>query len=542
MAGQSSKLRKNSSDAELIAHVVQRRRSISLQDIAARQKIRKSSSSSMFYTPIHFHPPSAPVQFLLATLASIGIARRLRGWMRVLSLGGLWAAVEALRLLWFRRLITFVSNAALRTPLARQGVKPLGRITSESQLDEIGGYSLAQMSLCQHLLAALRKGHRFDGHARAHLLRNGLPDNTQGWFALLHTILSNNGTLGMSSIARMELQKLCAACSNCQIGKPLESVSPLWGLAGQNCAWPRPLFLDAALDSFRKVQELDLFALRGYKQRRIFVKIVNAEVEYLLWTHSGPRESSHPPLLFMHGVGSGAAMYGPVLSHFAKSRSVIAVEVPGVSKAQEKEVGPAAILDGLASVVTIALGSHKVYDVVSHSGGGWWTSVLLRAAARGQLEAPRRVVMMQSPCVVPAFLGIYLQGQGHYLERFPVPYVDRGGMKGALCRFAGLLVFALFGKDIWNIHLMFTCFAADELVVLPETLHQLADTSVCFIFGEEDCFIDAHACTAYIHDMLPRAQALVVPGAGHGTFMKVASEWAPTMAPVDRFLYEGILQ
>lgn len=502
--------------------------------------------SRMLYKPMGFRPPSSLEQFAIAGLLSAVLMRRLRGWLRVVSLGGVWAVVELLRLFWFRRLIAYIGSSALRAPVAREGVKPVERASSDSESnntsfcsEDRGETTQAQTSLCQHLFAALKRKHRFDRHARVHLLRNGLPDNTRGWFSLLYTVLSNSGTLAVSSSARAELQKVSAFCSNSEVGEPLEPVTPIWGLAAQNCAWPRPLIVDATMEVQRKLLELELLYLRKYKQRRMYVKIVNAAVEYLLWIHPGPKDSTEPPLVFMHGVGAGAVIYGPLLSHFAKSRSVIAVEVPGVSKAQDEEVGPSAILDGLASVIKIALGSQKVYDCVCHSGGGWWTIVLLRAAMRGQLEPPRRVVFMQTPCVVPAFLGIYLQGQGHYKDHFPCPYSDQGGFQGAVWRALGLLIFAFFGKDIWNIHLMYTCFAADELVLLPQTLKVLSQMSVFFTFGEQDGFIDAKACVAYIRDMLPAVRTQVVPNSGHGTFMISKSQWSATMPAVDRFLQTG---
>ena len=161
-----------------------------------------------------------------------------------------------------------------------------------------------------------------------------------------------------------------------------------WGLAAIDNAWQRPLLVDAVTDASRKLMSAGL-RWRGYSPRRVYVKVTGAELEYMLWVHPGPKYASSVPLIFLHGLGRGAVVYGSVLGHLAQKRRVIAVEVPGVSYGQMREAGPAAVLDGLASAVGTALGGPTPYDVVGHSAGGWWTSVLLRAVRRGQLHPPR---------------------------------------------------------------------------------------------------------------------------------------------------------
>jgi len=225
----------------------------------------------------------------------------------------------------------------------------------------------------------------------------------------------------------------------------------------------------------------------------------------------------------------------------AKQRRVIAVEVPGVSQGQVVEAGPAAVLDGLPGVIRIALGAETAYDILSHSGGGWWTSVVLRAVRRGALHAPRRVLIMQSPVVVPAFLRIILQGQGDSRDSLPCPYRFDGSLKGWLSRVLGWYVHLLFAKCVWNLHCCYLGFTADELVILPETVVPYPETSILFLYGDNDGYTVSEECVAYIRDMLkaPHIHAANMPSAGHGTFMLRQSDWDATVSVIDSFFQRG---
>merc|ERR1712136_199414 len=185
-----------------------------------------------------------------------------------------------------------------------------------------------------------------------------------------------------------------------------------------------------------------------------YVKVATAEIEYLVWVHPGPKSLPAVPCVFLHGVGSGATLYGRLLSHLALGRRVIAVEVPGVSQGQMSEAGSAAILDGLPQAVASALGPTTTYDVVGHSGGGWWSSVLMRAVRRRQLPAPRRLLIMQSPCFAPSFLRIMLLGQTDVRDAIPTPYIGGTWTQRVFFRLLGLCAHTVAAKDIWNIHCM----------------------------------------------------------------------------------------
>merc|ERR1712183_725975 len=83
------------------------------------------------------------------------------------------------------------------------------------------------------------------------------------------------------------------------------------------------------------------------------------------------------------------------------------------------------------------------YDIVAHSAGCWVTSVLLRAVHRGVVHAPRRVLLMEVPSLVPTFARIHLQGQGSLNQSLPAPYTLSNASFPWLWRPAGHLAHTL---------------------------------------------------------------------------------------------------
>eukprot|EP00929_Paragymnodinium_shiwhaense_P033714 TRINITY_DN18465_c0_g1_i1.p1 TRINITY_DN18465_c0_g1~~TRINITY_DN18465_c0_g1_i1.p1 ORF type:complete len:579 (+),score=84.53 TRINITY_DN18465_c0_g1_i1:81-1739(+) len=512
-----------------------------------------SAGLGLHFSPVAaFHTSVSPLaQLAVVCLASVSLLRsrivvpfksRRSRWLLVAAL---WLLVEAARVGSFRRLKRALKSAALRTPVARKGIKPMERVSSDCPLpvpEDDGGQTVAQAALCRHLQETLSKGHLFTQELLCHFRRKGWRTDYQGWLTVLHGVLSNSGTVSVRAQALVELRKAAAACSNDPKPDWAAKPGPIpWGVAAIDNAFPRPLLADALIDVMRKLMSVDL-RRRGYSPRRVYIKVTNAEIEYLLWIHPGPKDAPRVPIIFLHGVGAGAALYGPVLGHLAQQRRVIAVEVPGVSLGQVCEAGPAAVLDGLASAVQIALGGQVPYDIVGHSGGGWWTSVLLRAVRRGQLHAPRRVLVMQSPVVAPGFLRILLLGAGDIRDTLPCPYIPTTGWSSRVVNWtAGYVIHALFAKELWNLHCMYLGFTADELVILPETVVPYPETEVLFLFGERDCFMSHKDCVAYLEDSLvaPHIRSAVLAGCGHGTFMLFSDEWKATMSVADEFLKHG---
>lgn len=411
---------------------------------------------------------------------------------------------------------------------------------SASQRDD-GDQTRNHVALCRHLRDALLRGHRFEVHLRCHLSRRGLKDDFHSWLWLFHGVLSNGGSSAVRSAGMDELRSLAGACSGSGVvdrnAEP--PTASLWGLGGVDRALPRPLLVDVGFEVARAVLAINLRGA-GFTARRAFVMVANAEVEFLVWIHPGPRQTT-VPCVFLHGAGMGAVIYTPLLAHVAKYRRVIAIEVPGVSFGQVSEAGPAAVLDGIPEVVRSTLGSKCVYDVVGHSAGGWFTNVLLRAVRRGALHAPRRVVIMESPCVVPAFLRCYLMCVTDVRDSVTVPYTPDRKATAWLSRIGGCMVGILFCKEIWHLHCLQCGFMADELVILPETVLSLPDTELLFMFNERDGFTNSQESFAYVNDMLaaPHVRAVLLPEAGHGTFLVFRSEWKPTVSVLDAFLQQG---
>merc|ERR1719296_660584 len=123
---------------------------------------------------------------------------------------------------------------------------------------------------------------------------------------------------------------------------------------------------------------------------------------------------------------------------------------------------------------------------------------------------------MQVPCTVPTFPRIYLQGQGAAGQGLPAPYTMEDAAVPWLWHACGYLIYLFMAKDLWNIHLMYTAFAADELVILPETVLPHTGTEYLYLFGGRDCYVGCEESVAYVKDMLaaPHIQTAVIPYAG----------------------------
>merc|ERR1712113_40018 len=129
------------------------------------------------------------------------------------------------------------------------------------------------------------------------------------------------------------------------------------------------------------------------------------------------------------------------------------------------------------------------------------------------------------------------QGQGCGQTHLPAPYTIEDAAFPFLWQALGYVVFTFMAKDLWNIHLMYTAFAADELVILPETIMPKTGTEYLFLFGGRDCYVPCQESVAYIQDMFPASHisTAVIPEEGHGTFLLLRNEWRKTIAIVDKF-------
>merc|ERR1712032_1455836 len=101
-------------------------------------------------------------------------------------------------------------------------------------------------------------------------------------------------------------------------------------------------------------------------------------------------------------------------------------------------------------------------------------------------------------------------------DSIPTPYTGGSGSMACLFRVAGYLSHAMFARELWNIHCMNVGFAADELVILPETVVPRRQTSLLFVYGGRDPYTLSDACLAYIDDMMraPHIRAVNFPSHG----------------------------
>lgn len=93
--------------------------------------------------------------------------------------------------------------------------------------------------------------------------------------------------------------------------------------------------------------------------------------ERLYVLEAGPELPRHPTLVLIHGVGAiGTGDFYPVLAELAQSRHVLAVDLPGFGRSddKDKDYGPERLADAVDRVVR-ACGTPRI-DLLGHSSGG----------------------------------------------------------------------------------------------------------------------------------------------------------------------------
>jgi pimeloyl-ACP methyl ester carboxylesterase len=89
------------------------------------------------------------------------------------------------------------------------------------------------------------------------------------------------------------------------------------------------------------------------------------------------------PLVLLHGVGSSAAAWDPVMSLLRASHHVLAMDLPGFGDAPPLPIGQRASIPAHADVVARRLDAEGIRSahVVGNSSGGW---LALELARRGR--------------------------------------------------------------------------------------------------------------------------------------------------------------
>ena len=137
-------------------------------------------------------------------------------------------------------------------------------------------------------------------------------------------------------------------------------------------------------------------------------------------------DSSHPPLVLIHGLGSAATAFKPIIAALSQSFRVITVDLPGhgdspylKAQAMEPQALGSTIFDAIASEFGI-----KSFHVAGNSLGGW---IALEMAA----AQPNRILTLTglAPAglwLVPAEQREMREARSYYLARLFRPFIRIG--------------------------------------------------------------------------------------------------------------------
>ena len=147
-------------------------------------------------------------------------------------------------------------------------------------------------------------------------------------------------------------------------------------------------------------------------------------------------DSSHPPLVLIHGLGSAATAFKPIIAALSQSFRVITVDLPGhgdspyfKGQAMEPKSLGSAIFDAIASEYGV-----ESFHVAGNSLGGW---IALEMAA----AEPNRILSLTglAPAglwLVPAAQREMKEARSYYLARLFKPLI-RIGLRSKLLRWIG---------------------------------------------------------------------------------------------------------
>jgi len=84
-------------------------------------------------------------------------------------------------------------------------------------------------------------------------------------------------------------------------------------------------------------------------------------------------DSTRPPLVLIHGLGSAATVFKPILAEFSKNFRIISVDLPGHGKSpysKGEAMDPASLGEAIFDTVKSEYGIEK-FHVAGNSLGGW---------------------------------------------------------------------------------------------------------------------------------------------------------------------------
>jgi pimeloyl-ACP methyl ester carboxylesterase len=133
-----------------------------------------------------------------------------------------------------------------------------------------------------------------------------------------------------------------------------------------------------------------------------------SEHERLYVLEAGRAAPGRPTLVLIHGVGAvGTKDFYPVFGALSRARHVLAVDLPGFGRSNEKDkdFGPERLVSAVDQVVRAC--ASKRFDLLGHSSGG--ALALLFAAHRS--DAVRRLVVVDAAGIL--LPKVLLEGQLH---------------------------------------------------------------------------------------------------------------------------------
>lgn len=231
----------------------------------------------------------------------------------------------------------------------------------------------------------------------------------------------------------------------------------------------------------------------------------------------------HPPLVLLHGLGSAATIFKPIISKLSQDFRVITVDLPGhgqtkLDKAQAmdpKSLGTA-VFDSVENEYGI-----RRFHVVGNSLGGW---IALEMAA----QQPERIVNLTglAPAglwLVPATRRKASEAKSYYLARLLKPFF-RVGLHFKILRKIG---FSSVSPK-WQQLSYETCYDASMAMVQASGYFQLWDgmitrrfdarvaesTPVTILFGDSDNTLPAQGSQE--RSLAPaHCTWLIIEGCGH---------------------------
>jgi len=170
-------------------------------------------------------------------------------------------------------------------------------------------------------------------------------------------------------------------------------------------------------------------------------------------------DSTNPPLVLIHGLGSAGTAFKPILGELSKSFRVINVDLPGHGQSPfslEQEMDPSSLGEAVFDTVKREHGIEN-FHVVGNSLGGW---IALEMAA----SRPERIlsVVGLAPAglwLVPASGRLPSEARSYYLAKALKPLI-RVGLKSKQLRKIG---FARVSPK-WHELSYETCFDASMAV------------------------------------------------------------------------------